>query len=118
MALLCQAFAYQACSNRKNAIKTNICCHGCEEYKYCLVRCENRPSICGKSENGEFVIPVGHNQARRVAKYNAETLEEIEIYPNVKVAASENGMKENSLYRALRKKSGLGNGFVWRYYYG
>ena len=118
MALLCKAFAYQSCSNKKNVVRTNICCHDCEEYKNCKVRCENRPSICGKSEQGEIVQPVGHTQVRQVAKYNAETGELIAVYVSAKVAASINGINESTLYHALGKKDGTCNGFIWRYYNG
>lgn len=123
MTLICTAFAYQACSNKKHVQKTTVCCHDCTDYKHCLIRCENSPSICGKSEHKKpsDTPPskhLGRIKARQVVKYNAETLEEIEVYPNVKTAASENGIKESTMYRALSKKSGLSNGFVWRYYHG
>lgn len=117
MALLCKAFPFQPCSNKKYEKKTTICCHDCGEYKYCLIRCENAPSLCGKSEQGELVEVMSVYKARRVAKYNAETLELIEVYPSVKVAAIENDVMEGSLYKALCKKEGSWHGFVWRYYY-
>ena len=115
MSLLCRAFAYQACSNSKTVMKKKIiCCHSCEDYKYCQVRCENKPSICGKSESEEVKTPV-IRKTKQVAKYNAETEELLQVYDNAKEAAIDNNINLNSLYRVLTKKSGIGLGFKWGY---
>lgn len=115
MSLLCKAFAYQACSNSKTVMKKKIiCCHSCEDYKYCQVRCENKPSICGKSERKEVKQPAT-KKVRNVAKYNKETGELLQVYESVKAAALDNNIKTNTLYSALVKNSGICSGFKWRY---
>lgn len=118
MSLLCKVFPYQPCSDTKYALGQTLCCHDCAEYKYCQIRCENRPSLCGKSEHGEYDIDIDGKRSRQVAKYNAETGELIAVYVNSKTAASVNELSISCLYHALRKKDGKCHGFIWRYYNG
>lgn len=114
MSLLCRAFAYQPCSNKKYVLKTVICCHTCPDYKYCPSRCNNKPSICGKGEKTEVEYH-GGRITRPVAKYSVETDELLEVYPSTKIAATENNLVESSLRGALNSDKGLLNGSKWRY---
>lgn len=114
MSLLCKAFAYQPCSNKNYVLNTVICCHDCPDYKYCAKRCNNKPSICGKSEGLEEEW-AGGRRTRHVAKYNKETGELLEVYASAKNAADANNLLVNSLYSTIRKKNGTLGGFKWGY---